>query len=158
MCPRRCCNMQRVWEGEKTVEWNAGGMEKLLSSFELRQVPAHRPITSSQVMLTFGSEIHSELISMSLLFPPLSLSILIQRTLSMSNLSTQHRNSMLNLGLKMYHTLASEVQGWCGVYRVQGFQMGLCIWYVSLPGGWFFKHWCPSTPVFCHLFKGKSLV
>ncbi len=68
-------------------------------------VPAHRPITSSHVMLTFGSEIQSELISMSLPFPlhPCSKDDL--------NVEPQHQNTTSNLGLKMYHALASEVQG-----------------------------------------------
>ncbi|PBK69999.1 hypothetical protein ARMSODRAFT_974505 [Armillaria solidipes] len=46
------------------------------------------------------------------------------------NVEPQHRNNTSNLGPKIYHALASEVQGWCGAYRVQGFRMGsngLCI-------------------------------
>ncbi len=83
-------------------------------------------------MLTFGSEIHSELISMSLLFPP------HPRSKDALNVEPQHRNSTSNLDPKMYHALANKVQGWCGGYRIQGCRRmgsnGLCVWYVSLSG------------------------
>ncbi len=93
-------------------------------------MPTHRPITSSHVTLTFGSEIHSELISTSLLFP------LHPRSKDTLNVEPQHRSSTLNLDPKMYHALANKVQGWCGGYRIQGYRRmgsnGLCVWYVSL--------------------------